>query len=90
MFDKTLKFKTIGNKKSRRYYKSHRPYWDEELLNKWIIMREREQLYIKYRGRYKFIKKNYYLNSKEHQYAFNKILTNKELITESGLCHLMK
>lgn len=77
-FDKTLKFKTIGSKKTKRYYKSHKPYWDEELSNKWKIMREREQLYTKYKGRYKFIKQKLLSEFKEHQHAFDKILRKKE------------
>ena len=76
--DNVLKFKTIGNKKTRKYFKSHKPYWDEELSNKWKLMREKEQLFTKYKGRYKFIKQKLLCEFKDHQHTFDKILRKKE------------
>ena len=77
-FDKNLKFRTIGNKRTRKYYKSHKPYWDEELTNNWKAMRENELKYSKYKGKFRFIKQRLLLEFKEQQHIFDKTLRKKE------------
>ncbi len=69
----------MGNadRQTRKRYKSHKPFWDEELTNLWLDMKNRNRLFIKSKKAL-HSKDQCYRDFKNAQSAFDKCLRRKE------------
>ena len=72
--DNSLQYREINSKKIRKNLKTNKPYWDAELTEMWKITRDKEKAYVKYKGKYKFIKQRLRQEYKNEQNNFDKAL----------------
>ena len=85
--DLHLNFKTIGSKRERKKLKLHKPFWNSDLSNLWKSMREKENIFTKFKG-HRHVKNRLYTEYKESQLYFDKKLRfyersyNREKIEE--------
>ena len=71
--DTNLGFRLLS-KKSRKKYKSSKPYWNEELYRLWLSMNCKEKAFNKYKGKNRHCKTQLLKEFKDSQQIFDKSL----------------